>query len=656
VQQALAALPAGVPQRGLATEPQHVAAIAELAGEARAALLAMAGSGQDLGEARARLGRLLSDGRDLLEPGMPIATAATSFAASFTAFLAAFDALRTGCGLPAETSLDTALGTAAAVVERTPRLNDWCRWVAARREAEEAGLAPLAVALGAEVIAPDIAAEAVRTAYCRWAAPLLIDQRAQLRGFSAISHEALIETFRTLDRTLADTTADYIRALLARAIPRKDAPQTQVGLGVLARELQKKTRHKPVRQLISEMGDSLLALTPCLMMSPLSVAQFLPVDQSMFDLVVFDEASQITVPDAIGAIARGKRVIIVGDPKQMPPTSFFTKAAGDDDDEGDAQDLESILDEALAARAPLHRLTGHYRSRHESLIAFSNHAYYESSLVTFPAADTRDSAVSLRRVEGVYAKGKARTNPIEAQALVGELLRRLRDPREAGHSIGVVTLNSEQQRLVEDLLDEARRAEPELEHFFGADAPEPVFVKNLETVQGDQRDVILISIGYGPTEPGARTMSMNFGPLNRQGGERRLNVAITRATSEVMVFASFGPEMIDLTRTSARAVQELKHYLEFAERGLVALGAAVRPGGYDDYDSDFEAAVATALRARGWDVRTQVGVSKFRIDLGVVHPETPGRFLAGIECDGATYHAMPSARDRDRVRQIILEQ
>ncbi len=656
VQQALAALPAGLPTAGLATEPQRLGAIAGVAIEARAALLALAGAGQDLVETRARLRRLLSEGHDLLEPGMPIATAASNFATSFTSFLAAFDAMRTGCGLPAEATLAAALRTAAAVQERTPRLNDWCRWVTARREAEEAGLGPLAVALEGAVIAPESAAEALRTAYCRWAAPLLIDQTAALRGFSAISHEALIETFRTLDRTLADTTADYIRALLSHAIPRKDAPQTQAGLGVLARELQKRTRHKPVRQLVAEMGDSLLALTPCLMMSPLSVAQFLPVDQSMFDMVVFDEASQITVPDAIGAIARGQRVIIVGDPKQMPPTSFFDKAADGEEDDGDTQDLESILDEALAARTPLHRLTGHYRSRHESLIAFSNHAYYESSLVTYPAADTRDSAVSLRRVDGVYAKGKSRTNSIEAQALVEHLLRRLRDPRESSKSIGVVTLNSEQQRLVEDLLDDARRADPELEHFFGADATEPVFVKNLETVQGDQRDVILISIGYGPTEPGARTMSMNFGPLNRQGGERRLNVAITRATSEVVVFASFGPEMIDLTRTSARAVQELKHYLEFAERGSVALGAAVRAGGYDDYDSDFEAAVAAALRARGWDVRTQVGVSKFRIDLGVVHPETPGRFLAGIECDGATYHAMPSARDRDRVRQIILEQ
>src|SRR5690606_529753 len=234
-----------------------------------------------------------------------------------------------------------------------------------------------------------------------------------------------------------------------------------------------------------------------------------------------------------------------------------------------------------------------------------------------------------------------------------EAVERLRDPQRNHLSIGIVTLNSEQQRLVEDLLDQERRADPELERFFARDDAvtssgdiEPVFVKNLETVQGDQRDVILLSIGYGPTEPGAKTMSMNFGPLNRQGGERRLNVAITRATTEVVVFTSFDASMIDLTRTSAKAVKDLKHYIDFAARGPIALGEAIRAVSTGDYDSDFEMAVAEQLRNLGWTVRTQIGVSKFQIDLGVVHPDAPGRFLAGVECDGATYHSSPSARDR----------
>ena len=658
VQRALAALPPSVPVRGVETDSVRLAALAESGAHARAALLAMAAAGGDLVALRDRLRRLLSDGRDLLEPGMPIPSAAASFAAVFAGFLSSLAAFKSEAALPDAVSLPEAEATAAAIMARTARLNVWCAWVAIRREADEVGLGPIVAALEQGVVASDAAPEAFRTAYCRWAAPLMIDQRPELRGFSAVNHEALIQTFRKLDNELTEITADYVCAVLSQAIPPKGAPNAPRGLGVLARELQKKMRHLPVRQLVSQMGDSMLTLTPCLMMSPLSVAQFLPADQSMFDLVVFDEASQITVPDAIGAIARGRKVIVVGDPKQMPPTSFFDRAATDGDgDGGDTQDLESILDEALAARAPHHRLTGHYRSRHESLIAFSNFAYYDASLVTYPSADTRDSMVTLRRVNGVYAKGKSRTNPPEAQALVAELVRRLRNPRERDKSIGVVTLNAEQQRLIEDLLDAERRADGELERFFGDAVPEPVFVKNLETVQGDQRDVILISIGYGPTEPGAKTMSMNFGPLNRQGGERRLNVAITRATSEVMIFASFGPEMIDLTRTGARAVQELKHYLDFAERGSAALGGGIRPmGGMHGYDSDFEMAVAEGLRKRGWDLRTQVGVSKFRVDLGVVHPEAPGRFLAGIECDGATYHSSPTARDRDRVRHIILEQ
>lgn len=262
-------------------------------------------------------------------------------------------------------------------------------------------------------------------------------------------------------------------------------------------------------------------------MSPLSVAQFLPADTSLFDLVVFDEASQITVPDAIGAIARGRRCIVVGDPRQMPPTRFFDKAPGSDDagDSDTEPDLDSILDEALAARVPLHRLTGHYRSRHESLIAFSNHAYYKGELVTFPSADTRDTAVVLHEVDGIYARGKGRTNQIEAQAVVNAAIKLLSDPTRNETSPGIVTMNSEQQRLIEDLLDSERRKRPDLERFFNHHAREPVFIKNLETVQGDQRDVIMISVCYGPTEPGAATMSMSFGPLNREENERAWKVS-----------------------------------------------------------------------------------------------------------------------------------
>ena len=623
--------------------------------------------GRDLFELRIHLTKMLCDGNERLEAGMPIAKAAGDLGEEIQKFSVSRDIFVAASGPEDEdrkpvTDLDELGRSATAVIEHERRLNVWCAWIVIGRAARAEGLGTMVSALEMGAIAHDQTVEVFRTAYANWVAPILIDARPPLTLFSSVQHKDLIQTFRDLDRELAELSSAYIRANLSGKVISRESGNADPAYGVLSRELQKKIKHKPVRQLVSEMGDALTTLTPCLMMSPLSVAQFLPADIEAFDLVVFDEASQITVPDAIGAIARGKRCVVVGDPRQMPPTRYFERGAEDDENE-EARDLESILDEALAARVPHHRLTGHYRSRNESLICFSNHAYYQGALVTYPSADTRDTAVTFRRIDGVYAKGRSRTNEVEAKAVVAEVIRRLRDPKLKRLSIGIVTLNSEQQRLIEDLLDHERRADRDLEQFFrsanseaGSEQKEPVFVKNLETVQGDQRDVVLLSIGYGPSEPGARTMSMNFGPLNWKGGERRLNVAITRATTEVVVFASFDSSMIDLTRTSAEAVKDLKHYIDFADRGPVALGEAIRAVSSNDYDSDFEMAVAEALRAHGWTVRTQIGVSKFRIDLGIVHPDAPGVFLAGIECDGATYHSSPSARDRDRVRHIILEQ
>ncbi|MBN2784302.1 MAG: DUF4011 domain-containing protein [Pontiellaceae bacterium] len=540
------------------------------------------------------------------------------------------------------------------IVRSAPGLNAWCHWVEAGNRAGKIGLSSLVRGMERGTIGWDEAEEQFETALCIWLAPLLIDGSDLLRNFSAGRHDDLIRRFRTLDEELAKTTGQYIAAKLASDMPETSGPNAPHEYGVLSRELQRQRGHKPVRQLIQELGGCLLDLTPCFMMSPLSVAQYLPSDYQAFDLVVFDEASQITVWDAVGAIARGKNVIVVGDPKQMPPTNFFNRAQ--DDGDSDEADLESILDQAMAARVGYHRLTGHYRSRHESLITFSNHQYYQHSLTTYPSADTRETAVTWHRVNGIYSKGAARNNPVEARALVDEVVRRLKDPELRKLSIGIVTFNSEQQQLIENLLDDERRKDTSLERFFKEDSFEPVFVKNLETVQGDQRDVICLSVGYGPTEPGAMTMSMNFGPLNRQGGERRLNVAITRASTEMLVFTSFDAAMIDLSRTNAQAVKDLKAYIDYAARGPVALAqrAEFVPG-KDQFDSEFEETVAIRLRERGWELRTQIGVSKFRIDLGVLDPDSGGAFLAGVECDGASYHSSPSARDRDRVRHIILE-
>ncbi|MXY57154.1 MAG: DUF3320 domain-containing protein [Gammaproteobacteria bacterium] len=614
-------------------------------------------------DTRGALKKLVADGNDLLAPDAAVGR-------RIHAFLEAMDRFRESCvafgdlaGQPTrdyftqvDDALDVVRETTTVIAERRHELSAWCAWRRRRNEALDLDLAPLIDAIEAGDVPVDEIATTFHAAYCSWWSGAVIDEDHVLRRFSTPEHVATIHNFRELDDRYQQLTAAYVGALLAGRLPYADSVTKKSSWGVLRRELQKQRRHKPVRQLMAEIPDVVTTLAPCLMMSPLSVAQYLSVKQDLFDVVIFDEASQITVWDAVGCLARARQAIVVGDPKQMPPTNFFARA--DDDPDGDIDvegDLESILDELIGARIPERTLNLHYRSRKESLIAFSNSRYYENRLITFPAPAFPDNAVQLIRPEGFYARGKARHNEGEARAIVAEVVRRLTDDDAdvRRQTIGVVTFNSEQQTLIEDLLDKERSANPGIEWAFAQEGrTEPVFVKNLETVQGDERDVIMFSITYAPDQ--ADHMTMNFGPLNRDGGERRLNVAITRARSEMLVFSTLSPDRIELSRTQARAVADLKHFLEYAERGPTALGAAVH-GPLGDFDSPFEAAVARALRQRGWVVHPQVGVSAYRIDLGVVHPDVPGRYLAGVECDGAMYHSSAFARERDKIRQQVLE-
>jgi very-short-patch-repair endonuclease len=520
-------------------------------------------------------------------------------------------------------------------------------------------LAPVIQALEAGQVAPADAVRFFEASYARWWIGLVVDATPRLRGFVAAQHEKRIERFRALDARMLEIARRLIRARLTEGIPDIATRGKDAEYALLARELVKKRQHLAIRQLAGRMPKALRQLTPCLMMSPLSVAQYIPAEAATFDLVIFDEASQIPTWDAIGAIGRGRQTIVVGDPKQLPPTRFFERqvpdATGDEDGVTEVQDLESILDECLGAGVPKAELTWHYRSRHESLIAFSNHAYYGGRLVTFPSPVTQDRAVSFRHVsQGVYARAGARTNQAEARAVVDEALAILRGILAGGReqTLGIVTFNAEQQALIENMLDEARRLDPSLEPFFSDEAEEPILIKNLESVQGEERDIMLFSMTYGPDQSG-RVM-MNFGPLNQAGGERRLNVAVTRAREALVVFGSLRPEQIDLSRTSARGVEHLKRFLAFALHGASAFATAAS-GPLGDFESPFEAAVAERLRARGWVVHPQIGVSGFRIDLGIVDPDAPGAFLAGVECDGATYHRGATARDRDRLRQVVLE-
>ncbi|CAJ4857824.1 DNA helicase related protein [Burkholderia pseudomallei] len=626
-----------------------------------AALANLANTPELLAAVKAPVALLLGDSNILLEPSGIVAGTRRTYAEALQSFNEVVAQFATASGLASSehATLHSLLPGQVAerarqVVQNANRLKLWCAWRKVRQHALSLGLAPLVSGIEDGNIQRGQVKAVFETNYCRWWLNAVVDGDEVLRNFVSAEHEKRIQDFRELDEQFVALTRAWVRAQLSSGLPSPVRVALGSEWGLLRYEMQKKTRHLPLRELMSKASGAILRLTPCLLMSPLSIAQYLPAETSDFDVVVFDEASQIPVWDAIGAMARARQVIMVGDPKQLPPTSFFDRAESDVDDTDVEAELESILEECIGANLPTMKLSWHYRSRHESLIAFSNYRYYSGDLVTFPSPVTNDRAVSFNLVtDGKYERGGARTNKPEAKALVADLVGRLKSPGfvDSRMTVGVVTFNAEQQRLIEDLLDEERRRDPSIEPYFAESALEPVFVKNLESVQGDERDIMYFSITYGPGIDG--TMPMSFGPMNQQGGERRLNVAITRARQELRVFGSFKPEKMDLSRTQALGVRDLKHFLEFAERGARALGEAVA-GSIGDFDSPFEKAVCVALAERGWTVHPQVGVSAFRIDLGVVDPDAPGRYLAGVECDGATYHRSATARDRDKLREQVL--
>ena len=649
--------------QGHTTRPDVLLALRALGQRTRDAVGRLADDAPSLLDIRTRVKTLLHDGNDLLAPEAAIGRVTYDFLNASRRLQEACNAFEALAGQSVREhfaenhkALEAIRETADTIAFRHHELKAWCDWCRRRTQAMDLQLAPLVSAIERGQVSTDEIEATFEAAYCSWWSGAVIGEDDVLRKFSTPEHVSTIENFRELDDRFQKLTAAYIGTKLAGHLPASDSVKQGSSWGVLRHEIQKKRRHKPLRQLMAEIPDVVTTLAPCLMMSPLSVAQYLGPDQALFDLVIFDEASQITVWDAIGCLGRARQAIVVGDPKQMPPTNFFARA--DDDPDGDIDmegDLESILDEMLGASIPERTLNLHYRSRKESLIAFSNSRYYDDQLITFPAPIYPDKGVRLIRPDGFYSRGKARHNQGEAKAIVAEIMRRLthEDPSVRKQSIGVVTFNSEQQTLIEDLLDLSRSNHPHIEWAFAPDSDiEPVFVKNLETVQGDERDVIMFSVTYGPDQ--ANHVTMNFGPLNRDGGERRLNVAISRSRSEMLVFSTLSPDRIDLSRTQARAVADLKHFLEYAERGAAALGAAGH-GSMGDFESPFETAVARALRDKGWEVHPQVGVSAYRIDLGIVHPDAPGAYLAGVECDGAMYHSAAFARERDKIRQAVLE-
>lgn len=540
-------------------------------------------------------------------------------------------------------------------IDNLAQLQDWIDFRGSREDCAKAGLAPFVEEVLNTRIPPDQIKDAFLKRFYRLWLDEVYGQVPQLQSFRGRRHADQIREFRELDRLQFRLAQIRLREKLSAQRPTAQGMNAKGSeVAALQREAEKRRKQVPLRRLFQAIPNLLLTLKPCLLMSPLSVSQFLDPQLYKFDVVIFDEASQICSEDAIGAIFRGKQLIVVGDREQLPPTNFFGTSVGDagfDDEEDDTEAYESILDECSPV---LHRtsLKWHYRSRHEHLIAFSNTEIYKD-LVTFPSPVDRATHVGVEYVhvrDGVYDRSGTRSNKMEARRvaqLVFDHFGRFPD-----RSIGVVTFSEAQQLAIDAEIRNMRMENRAFESFFSEERDEPFFIKNLENVQGDERDTILFSVGYAKDANGV--VHMNFGPLSKQGGQRRLNVAITRAKYNVKLVTSMKPSEIDLERTSAEGVKMLRRYIEFAMEGPRALQRQVSVSDDTEFGSPFEEAVYKELTYLGYQVEKQVGCSGYRIDLAVKDPDVSGRYLIGIECDGRTYHSSKTARDRDRLREEVL--
>ena len=571
---------------------------------------------------------------------------------------------------------------ALALIDALPQagraLRQFSFWTDVRDDAQRLHLGPLAQAIeqGEIDLTKQSAAHAIEASY-RWQLIYKeLESNDALNHFDGVSHNRCVERFCSLDDSFSKLSIRKILLALSTEATRAISESTVQGSlraegDLLRREMSKKMRFLPIRSLLERAPNLTRRLKPCFLMSPLSVAQYLPTNDAGFDLVVFDEASQIPTWDAVGVIARAKNAIVVGDPKQLPPTSFFQRQDAATEDltdqtEEEVEDLESILDECIAIGMDGMKLNTHYRSKNESLIAFSNHYYYQDELDTFPSTDraqsvSNDSSLAASTTgvhfeyvpNAVYDKSKTRTNKMEAQRVVEIVLERLSNPKTASRSIGVVAFSAQQKDLIEDLLDQAADSNQELANAMSEAAEEPLFVKNLENVQGDERDCIIFSIGYAPDANGS--FAMNFGPLNKSGGQRRLNVAVTRAKEEIIVVSSIYASQIDLERTSAVGAAHLKSYLEFAQSGRPVWSESSAGSSQSSIEKNrFVQCVASFLRENGYEVDCGIGFSDYKIDIAVVDPKNPNRYCLAVECDGPVYKNSKIARDREKSRPSML--
>ncbi len=560
-----------------------------------------------------------------------------SFLAAEESFLTVTNADRRK--LAEEEILEGYTAKAGALIENIDMLAGWCMYKKTARVLDEAGLTFITDALENGAVSGENIINSFEKNVYKNFLQTNIPLDPTLARFSAAVCEEKTESLRIAMEEFNELTKE---AILSKLISRLPTTSTEGSLSLetanFGRYVKSNLRGMGLRKLFEEIPELIKVIAPCMLMSPMTVSQYLKAENGLFDLVIFDEASQIPTAEAICSLARGKAAIVVGDPRQLPPTTFFNTHYVDEENL-ENEDMESMLDDCLAINMPQRHLTWHYRSKHESLIAFSNAMYYDNRLCTFPSPDSLASKVALRFVEdGVYDRGFTKRNKAEANALVAEVIRRLADPAHKKSSIGIVTFSNVQKEYIERKLA-AEILERHLEEI-AYEREEPLFVKNLESVQGDERDVILFSVCYGPDKNGR--ISLNFGPLNQAGGWRRLNVAVSRAREEMVVFSSMTGGMIDLSKTNSRGVAGLKAFLDFAEKGRTNLAISsesvvTKKPGIGKY-------IAEELASYGYDCRYEVGVSGFKIDVAVVDPKDRRKFILAVLCDTHTNY---SIKDRN---------
>jgi hypothetical protein len=527
-------------------------------------------------------------------------------------------------------------------------LKERCAYNQLRAELINLGLKPLTDAyddgLDHEMLIP-----AFRKAMLKAIIEQIVSSDADLCKFTGRLFEEKIRRFKDLEQKYRTVSRQLLSARLKMNLPNFDIKSSQMSeLGIFQRAVKGASRNITLKKLFEQIPNILPKVAPCMLMSPVTVAQYID-PQDKFDLLIFDEASQLTTAKAVGALSRAKTAIIVGDPKQLPPTSFFENVNSNEEDDL-SEDLESVLDDCLALNMPEIHLRWHYRSKDESLIAFSNRQFYDNSLYTFPSPSAKQSAIKFMKVRGVYDRGRTKQNVEEALAVVEEVIKRLSHPEARKYSIGIVTFNIVQQNLIDDMLTETFRQSPRLEQY-AMNRPEPLFVKNLENVQGDERDVILFSIGYGQDSQGK--LSLNFGPLNREGGWRRLNVAVSRARREMVVFSSITYDLINPSATTAQGVRALRAFLEYAQKGSASL--SYKASHLQKYPQGLEEQILNMLKQKGYDGEVNYGTSGYKINVAIKDPDNPQKFILGVMCDSVSYSNVKTVKDREIAPFSVLK-